>query len=145
MTDIHRLLNAWRQLDPELRDLLGAVGDWRQQQRVEQAVDELQRLPHPAPEALSLLAALRSRLPRPAGLSALYPTPQRDIRDVIDQETVTLHDVRWVARGVGGSVEAAESFMTNPLAQFGGLTPEQLVAQGRGKEVVGILLNIAGV
>lgn len=145
MTDMHRLLNAWRHLDPALRDLLGAVGDRRQQQRVEQAVDELQRLLHPAPEALSLLAALRSRLPRPAGLSALYPTPQRDIRDVIDQETVTLDDVRWVARSVGGSEEAAASFMTNPLAGFGGLTPEQLVAQGRGREVVGILLNIAGV
>lgn len=144
MTDARHILSAWNQIDPKLRALLGPTLDERQQQRVQQAIDGLQRLSDTDPEVLSLLAALRDRLPQPAGLSALYPATQRDIRDVVDQETVTLDDVRWVAREVGGSAETAEHFMTRPRPEFGDLTPQQLVEQGRGREVVYALLNVAG-
>lgn len=71
------------------------------------------------------------------------PEEFRSIHKVFEQETITLQDVRWVARAVGGSQEAVEHFMSRRFVEFDDLTPEEMTNRGRGKEVVGVLLNVA--
>lgn len=66
-----------------------------------------------------------------------------NIHKVIEQETISLQDVLWVARAMGGSQEAVEYFMSKRFIEFDDLTPEEMTNRGRGKEVVGVLLNVA--
>jgi uncharacterized protein (DUF2384 family) len=46
------------------------------------------------------------------------------------------YTVMNAVRGIAGSDDAASSWMEQPLAQFDGRTPSQLVSEGREQEVL---------
>jgi uncharacterized protein (DUF2384 family) len=69
--------------------------------------------------------------PSPDNLAALQARFQQQ-----SQKAQSYYAVMHEARGVLGSIEAADRWMNAPLAELGGRTPAQLVNEGRIDEVV---------
>ncbi|MDN4037835.1 antitoxin Xre/MbcA/ParS toxin-binding domain-containing protein [Massilia sp. YIM B02443] len=69
--------------------------------------------------------------PSPDNLSALQARFQQQSR-----KAQSYYAVMHEARGVLGSIEAADRWMNAPLAELGGRTPAQLVNDGRIDEVL---------